>query len=76
MSPNDEPGKRSTGLQYALRRAIERRFGKSVLPYKFDRPIIDTDDEGRERHRITDLESGSWVIVAFHPGDRIRVVAE
>jgi hypothetical protein len=56
--------------QRKARRALERRFGQSVLPYRFARI-----PGSRLVIRCTDDESGSWVDVDF-TGPRARVVAE
>jgi hypothetical protein len=52
--------------QRALTRAIERRFGKSLIPYRFQ--YLGTSIAEGAHWRVTDLESGSYVQGVFHLG--------
>jgi hypothetical protein len=53
------------------RRALERRFGASTMPYAFKRrPLVALVI------RCTDTESGSWVEMDFSRRGPARVVAE
>jgi hypothetical protein len=63
-----EPWKRAR-----LRRALERRYGQSMLVLK----IEDWSESGVsiDKWRCEDLENGAWIIGRFD-GDRLRVIAE
>lgn len=60
-----------------LERALERRFGKSMLHYE----IVQEPDElsfqckALDRWRCSDPETGSFIIGKFE-GDRLRIIAE
>ncbi len=64
-----------TDLEKRLARALERRFGRSVMPYSFR-----STNAGWMRPEIircTDTETGSWIEGCIRTGTSIfHVVAE
>lgn len=60
----------------ALARAMERRFGASLMPYAFRKPEVARDKYGREIRMAVDTESGASITAVVLPSGRIRVLSE
>ena len=60
----------SLGAQRRAIRALERRFGQSIMPYAF------TYRRQTGAYRVTDGESGSWLEFQLSSTGRLIVTAE
>ncbi|MEN3238266.1 hypothetical protein PUR29_32990 [Methylobacterium ajmalii] len=58
----------------SLTRALERRFGQGMMPYTFSIVTEGCSHPDAYSHRVTDPETGSWIVGAFMNG-RLRVTA-
>jgi hypothetical protein len=62
------------GWRRPLIRALERRYGASMLPYKITN---DCAEMPFDRWRCEDVENGAFIVGRITPGSKkLRVVAE